>query len=170
MRVIDNVTLAPRKLRRGPSPDIQSRAIRCSTGWASPTRRPRTPTASRAVNSNRVAIARSLAIEPEVMLLDEITSALDPELVGEVLDVVRDLRQAGMTMVVATQETAFAREITEAVHFLDAGRIVESGPPSQVLGSPIEPRTQEVPGASRQRGTAVTAGGVGPTSLSTSSP
>jgi polar amino acid transport system ATP-binding protein len=91
----------------------------------------------------RVAIARSLAMEPEVMLLDEITSALDPELVGEVLDVVRDLRRAGMTMVLATHEMAFAREIADVVHFLDAGRIVESGPPAQVLGDPTEPRTRE---------------------------
>ena len=91
----------------------------------------------------RVAIARSLAMDPEVMLLDEITSALDPELVGEVLDVVRDLRESGMTMVIATHEMAFAREIADAVHFLDAGRIVESGPPAQVLGEPREARTRE---------------------------
>ena len=75
----------------------------------------------------RVAIARSLAMDPDVMLLDEITSSLDPELVGEVLDVVRDLRTNGMTMVIATHEMGFAREISDTVCFLDAGRIVESG-------------------------------------------
>ena len=93
----------------------------------------------------RVAIARSLAMGPDVMLLDEITSALDPELVGEVLDVVRDLRANGMTMVIATHEMSFAREISDTVCFLDAGRIVESGPPTQVLGAP---RPRSAPGCS----------------------
>ena len=76
------------------------------------------------------------------MLLDEITSALDPELVGEVLDVVRDLRASGMTMVIATHEMGFAREISDTVCFLDAGRIVESGSPEQIFDAPREPRTQ----------------------------
>ena len=84
----------------------------------------------------RVAIARSLAMDPAVMLLDEITSALDPELVGEVLDVVRDLRAGGMTMVIATHEMGFAREISDTVCFLDAGRIVESGPPGAAVRRP----------------------------------
>jgi polar amino acid transport system ATP-binding protein len=91
----------------------------------------------------RVALARSLAMGPEVMLLDEITSALDPELVGEVLDVVRDLRHTGITMVLATHEMAFAREISDRVCFLDAGRILESGTPAEVFSAPREPRTQE---------------------------
>ena len=90
----------------------------------------------------RVAIARSLAMNPEVMLLDEITSALDPELVGEVLDVVRGLKADGMTMLFATHEMAFAREISDRVCFLHQGRILEEGPPSQILQSPTEPRTQ----------------------------
>jgi polar amino acid transport system ATP-binding protein len=90
----------------------------------------------------RVAIARSLAMNPEVMLLDEITSALDPELVGEVLDVVRDLKRDGMTMVIATHEMAFAKEISDRVCFLHQGRILEEGPPSQLFESPNEPRTQ----------------------------
>jgi polar amino acid transport system ATP-binding protein len=90
----------------------------------------------------RVAIARSLAMDPDVMLLDEITSSLDPELVGEVLDVVRDLRTNGMTMVIATHEMGFAREISDTVCFLDAGRIVESAPPEQLFGEPIEQRTR----------------------------
>ncbi len=91
----------------------------------------------------RVAIARSMATEPEVLLLDEVTSALDPELVGEVLDVVRGLREAGMTMVIATHEMQFAREISDRVCFLDAGRIVEHGTPEHVLGAPREARTQQ---------------------------
>ena len=93
----------------------------------------------------RVAIARSLAMDPAVMLLDEITSALDPELVGEVLDVVRDLRASGMTMVIATHEMGFAREISDTVCFLDAGRIVESGPPEAGASAP---RPRNAPGRS----------------------
>ena len=89
----------------------------------------------------RVAIARSLAMNPEVMLLDEITSALDPELVGEVLDVVRGLKSDGMTMLFATHEMAFAREISDRVCFLHQGRILEEGPPSQIFEAPAEPRT-----------------------------
>jgi polar amino acid transport system ATP-binding protein len=91
----------------------------------------------------RVAIARSLAMNPEIMLLDEITSALDPELVGEVLDVVRDLKRDGMTMLFATHEMGFAREIADRVCFLDAGRILESGTPAHIFGNPTQPRTQQ---------------------------
>jgi polar amino acid transport system ATP-binding protein len=91
----------------------------------------------------RVAIARSLAMDPEVMLLDEITSALDPELVGEVLDVVRGLKADGMTMLFATHEMTFAREISDRVCFLHHGRILEAGPPDQLFGSPQEERTKE---------------------------
>jgi polar amino acid transport system ATP-binding protein len=91
----------------------------------------------------RVAIARSLAMNPEVMLLDEITSALDPELVGEVLDVVRELKRDGMTMLIATHEMAFAREIADRVCFLHAGQILEQGPPSQLFETPAEERTRQ---------------------------
>ena len=143
MRVIDNVTLAPRKLNRGSNVDIHARAMSLLDRLGLADKADSYPDRLSGGQQQRVAIARSLAMEPEVMLLDEITSALDPELVGEVLDVVRDLRQAGMTMVLATHEMAFAREIADVVHFLDAGRIVESGPPSQVLGNPLEPRTRE---------------------------
>ena len=91
----------------------------------------------------RVAIARALAVEPQVLLLDEITSALDPELVGEVLDVVRALKSDGLTMLLATHEMGFAREISDRVCFLHEGRILEQGPPAQVLGNPIEERTRQ---------------------------
>lgn len=91
----------------------------------------------------RVAIARALAVEPEVLLLDEITSALDPELVGEVLDVVRELKSDGLTMLLATHEMGFAREISDRVCFLHDGRILEQGPPEQVLGDPSEERTRQ---------------------------
>lgn len=91
----------------------------------------------------RVAIARALAVEPEVLLLDEITSALDPELVGEVLDVVRELKRDGLTMILATHEMGFAREISDRVCFLHEGRILEQGPPDQVLTNPVEERTRQ---------------------------
>jgi polar amino acid transport system ATP-binding protein len=143
MRVIDNITLAPRKLKVGTTAEIHSRATALLGRLGLSDKADSYPDRLSGGQQQRVAIARSLAMEPEVMLLDEITSALDPELVGEVLDVVRDLRHAGMTMVLATHEMAFAREIADVVHFLDAGRIIESGPPAQVLGDPIEPRTRE---------------------------
>ena len=90
----------------------------------------------------RVAIIRALAMDPELLLLDEITSALDPELVGEVLDAVRDLARSGMTMILATHEIAFARDVADLVVFLEGGRIVESGPPEQVLVEPREAATR----------------------------
>lgn len=91
----------------------------------------------------RVAIIRALAMKPEVLLLDEITSALDPELVGEVLDVVRELKGSGITMLIATHEMAFAREISDRVCFLHAGSVAEIGTPSQVFGDPRDERTQQ---------------------------
>jgi len=91
----------------------------------------------------RVAIARAVATSPELLLLDEVTSALDPELVGEVLDLVRTLAADGMTIMMATHEMAFARDVADRVVFLDEGRILESGPPAQLFGAPREDRTRE---------------------------
>jgi polar amino acid transport system ATP-binding protein len=91
----------------------------------------------------RVAIARALANRPRLMLFDEVTSALDPELVGEVLDLVRDLKQDGMTMLLATHEMGFARDVADRVALLDAGRVRELGPPEQVLGDPKDPHTRQ---------------------------
>jgi polar amino acid transport system ATP-binding protein len=91
----------------------------------------------------RVAIARALALNPEVLLLDEITSALDPELVGEVLDVVRELKGSGITLLLATHEMGFAREISDRVCFLADGTVAEVGPPSQILSNPTDARTQQ---------------------------
>jgi polar amino acid transport system ATP-binding protein len=90
----------------------------------------------------RVAIARAFATRPRAMLLDEITSALDPELVGEVLNAVRDLKREGVTMLIATHEMGFARDVADRVGFLHEGRLVEVGPPERVLGDPREPSTQ----------------------------
>jgi polar amino acid transport system ATP-binding protein len=91
----------------------------------------------------RVAIARALAMRPKLMLFDEPTSALDPELVGEVLSVMRDLAKSGMTMIVVTHELGFAREVANRVVFMDAGQIIETGAPEDVLMNPRNPRTQD---------------------------
>ncbi|WCM21928.1 amino acid ABC transporter ATP-binding protein [Paraburkholderia bryophila] len=91
----------------------------------------------------RVAIARALALKPKVLLFDEPTSALDPELVNEVLDVIRQLARSGTTLIVVTHEIGFAREVADTIVFMDGGRIVESGPPANVLGDPAHPRTRE---------------------------
>jgi polar amino acid transport system ATP-binding protein len=90
-----------------------------------------------------VAIARALAMNPKLMLLDEITSALDPQLVADVLNLVRELAEVGMTMIIATHEMSFAREVADKICFLDSGRILEEGPPSDIFSSPREPRTRE---------------------------
>jgi len=90
----------------------------------------------------RVAIVRALAMDPKLMLLDEITSALDPQLVSEVLQLVRELTEVGMTMIIATHEMSFAREVASKICFLDAGVILEEGPPSQIFGDPQEERTR----------------------------
>jgi polar amino acid transport system ATP-binding protein len=142
LRVIENVTLAPRKLRIASAAEITDRAGQLLDRLGLGSKALAYPDQLSGGQQQRVAIARSLAMEPEVMLLDEITSSLDPELVGEVLDVVRDLRASGMTMVIATHEMGFAREISDTVCFLDAGRIVESGPPEQLFDTPTEPRTE----------------------------
>src|SRR6185437_519526 len=91
----------------------------------------------------RVAIVRAMAMHPQIMLLDEVTSALDPELVAEVLDVIRELAAGGMTMLIATHEMGFARDIADRICFLDEGVILEQGPPEQILTEPKEPRTQQ---------------------------
>ena len=142
LRVIDNITLAPRKLRLAGSTEAAETAMQLLVRLGLGDKARAYPDQLSGGQQQRVAIARSLAMGPDVMLLDEITSALDPELVGEVLDVVRDLRANGMTMVFATHEMSFAREISDTVCFLDAGRIVESGPPEQVLSAPREERTR----------------------------
>ena len=142
LTVAENIALAPRKVQRRDKAAATSQAIALLDRLGLADKAGAYPDQLSGGQQQRVAIARSLAMGPEVMLLDEITSALDPELVGEVLDVVRGLRDAGMTMVLATHEMSFARESCDRVCFLDAGRIVESGPPQQVLGDPTEERTR----------------------------
>jgi polar amino acid transport system ATP-binding protein len=143
LSVVDNVALGPRKVLKVDKRTARERARELVARLGLADRADAFPDQLSGGQQQRVAIARSLAVEPEVMLLDEITSALDPELVGEVLDVVRELKSNGMTMLLATHEMAFAREIADRVCFLHDGRILEQGPPEQLFTSPREPRTQQ---------------------------
>jgi polar amino acid transport system ATP-binding protein len=143
MSVLENVTLGPRKALRAPKRDATDRATELLTRFGLAEKRDEYPDRLSGGQQQRVAIVRALAMEPDIMLLDEVTSALDPELVGEVLGVIRDLAQSGMTMLIATHEMGFAREIADRVCFLDQGRILEQGPPERIFTAPQEPRTQE---------------------------
>ncbi len=143
MSVLDNVTLAPRKAlgrSRGVANE-QAETLLERFGLAD--KRDEFPDRLSGGQQQRVAIVRALAMEPDLLLLDEVTSALDPELVAEVLDVIRELASGGMTMVIATHEMGFARDIANRVCFLDAGRILEEGPPEQIFSAPREERTQQ---------------------------
>lgn len=143
MSVVDNVAVGPRKVLGVSKRDARERARELLVRLGLEARIDAYPDQLSGGQQQRVAIARSLAMDPEVMLLDEITSALDPELVGEVLDVVRSLKSTGMTMLFATHEMAFARDISDRVCFLHNGQILEEGPPQQVFGAPIEERTKQ---------------------------
>jgi polar amino acid transport system ATP-binding protein len=143
MTVTDNVAIGPRKVLGVPKATARANGLELLTRLGLADRADAYPDQLSGGQQQRVAIARSLAMNPEVMLLDEITSALDPELVGEVLDVVRDLKRDGMTMLFATHEMAFAKEISDRVCFLHQGRILEEGTPDLIFGTPSEPRTQE---------------------------
>ena len=143
LRVIDNVTLGPRrvhKIRRAQAED-EAMAMLKRVGLAEKARA--RPDELSGGQQQRVAIARALVAKPRLMLFDEVTSALDPELVGEVLTLIRELKSEGMTMLLATHEMAFAREVADQVCFLDGGRVLEQGPPDQVFGAPREPRTRQ---------------------------
>ena len=142
MSVLDNVTLAPREVLRLPRREAEDRADELLARFGVADKRGEVPDRLSGGQQQRVAIARALAMDPGLLLLDEVTSALDPELVGEVLTVIRDLAAQGMTMLIATHEMSFAREIASRVAFIDAGRIVEEGPPKQIFSDPAEPRTR----------------------------
>jgi len=143
LRVLDNVTLAPRLVHKTSRKDAEDEAMAVleRVGLASKARA--YPDELSGGQQQRVAIARALVGKPAVMLLDEVTSALDPELVGEVLSLLAELKQTGLTMVVATHEMGFAREVADEVCFLHQGRVHERGTPAQVLGDPQEERTRE---------------------------
>lgn len=143
MTALANVTLAPRRLLDKPMAEITREAGVLFERFGMSEHLHKYPDQLSGGQQQRVAVIRALAMRPEMMLFDEITSALDPELVGEVLDVLRQLRDDGMTMVLATHEMGFARELADRVVFLDQGVIVEQGPPSQVLRSPTHPKTQD---------------------------
>ncbi|MHB8643338.1 MAG: amino acid ABC transporter ATP-binding protein [Gaiellaceae bacterium] len=143
MSVLQNVTLAPRKALGLSRAEADARAHDLLARFGLEDKAHDFPDRLSGGQQQRVAIVRALAMRPDVMLLDEVTSALDPELVAEVLEVIRELAAGGMTMVIATHEMSFARDIADRVCFLDAGVILEQGPPAQVLASPREPRTQQ---------------------------
>ncbi len=142
LSVLDNVTLASRVVHRMPRRDAEARAVELLARVGLADKAKDHPDRLSGGQQQRVAIARAIATDPEVLLLDEITSALDPELVGEVLELVRDLAAEGATILMATHEMAFARDVADRVVFLDAGSIVEEGSPSAVLRHPREARTR----------------------------
>lgn len=143
LSVLDNVALAPHRVSGLRRSQARERAVQLLARFGLADKTGAYPDQLSGGQQQRVAIARSLAMEPEVMLLDEITSALDPELVGEVLDVVRELKQQGMTMLLATHEMAFAREIADRVCLLHEGSILECAPPAEFFGRPREERTRQ---------------------------
>jgi polar amino acid transport system ATP-binding protein len=143
MTVLDNITLAPRKVHRTERRTAEAEARRLLELFGMATFAESYPDRLSGGQQQRVAIVRALATNPDVLLLDEVTAALDPELIGGVLSVIRDLRDAGMTMLIVTHEMGFARDSADRVCFLDAGRIVEQGPPEQLFGDPSEPRTRQ---------------------------
>ncbi len=143
MSVLANVTLGPRKALRLSDRAARDRATELLERFGLADKRNDFPDRLSGGQQQRVAIVRALAMEPDLLLLDEITSALDPELVAEVLNVIRDLARAGMTMLLATHEMAFARDVATRVCFLDSGTILEEGPPEQIFSRPREQRTQQ---------------------------
>jgi polar amino acid transport system ATP-binding protein len=143
MTVLRNVTLSPIKALGKPRRQAEAEADELLRRFGLADKRDEYPDRLSGGQQQRVAIVRALAMRPQLILLDEVTSALDPELVGEVLNVIRELATSGMTMLIATHEMSFAREIADRVCFLDAGVILEQGDPEEIFSSPTEPRTQQ---------------------------
>jgi polar amino acid transport system ATP-binding protein len=143
MTVLENVTLGPRKARGRSRADAVAEADRLLTRFGLADKRDEYPDRLSGGQQQRVAIVRALAMQPRLLLLDEVTSALDPELVAEVLDVIRELASGGMTMLIATHEMAFARDVAKRVCFIHEGRILEEGPPEEIFSAPREERTQQ---------------------------
>ena len=142
MTVLDNVTLAPLRVLRQDRREAEAKAMALLTRIGLAHKAKEYPDRLSGGQQQRVAIVRALAMGPMVMLLDEITSALDPELVSEVLSIVRDLAAEGMTMLLATHEMGFAREVASKICFLYDGRVHEEGPPAEIFGNPKEERTR----------------------------
>jgi polar amino acid transport system ATP-binding protein len=142
MTVLENVTLAPRQVLKLDRRTAEQDAGKLLERFGLADKRDEYPDRLSGGQQQRTAIVRALALQPKLMLLDEVTSALDPELVGEVLTLIRELAKSGMTMVIATHEMGFAKDIADRVVFLDEGRIVEEGPPGVMFSAPTEARTQ----------------------------
>ena len=142
LTVMDNITLAPRRVRKMAKDEAETVAIDLLRRVGLEDKRDVHPERLSGGQQQRAAIARALAMQPRVMLFDEVTSALDPELVGEVLRTMRQLAEQGMTMLVVTHEMGFARDVADAVIFMDRGQIVERGPPGEVFENPREARTR----------------------------
>ena len=143
MTVLDNVTLAPRRVHRVSRREAETRALALLERIGLAEKASEYPDRLSGGQQQRAAIVRALVNSPRLLLLDEVTSALDPELVGEVLALIRDLKNDGMTMLIATHEMDFARGVADRICFLDGGVIVEQGPPEHILDSPSEPRTRQ---------------------------
>jgi polar amino acid transport system ATP-binding protein len=143
MSVLRNVMLAPTKALKTSPAQAESEALALLERFGLADKANDYPDRLSGGQQQRVAIVRALAMQPDLMLLDEVTSALDPELVAEVLEVIRELAAGGMTMVIATHEMTFARDIADRICFLDEGVILEEGPPDTLLTAPQQPRTQQ---------------------------
>jgi ABC-type polar amino acid transport system ATPase subunit len=143
LTVLDNVSLASRHVLRRPRAEAEARALELLERVGLGDKARAYPDRLSGGQQQRVAIARALAPRPTVLLLDEVTSALDPELVGEVLDLVRTLKDVGTTILMETHEMAFARDVADRVVFLDAGRVAEQGPPAQLFSAPRTERARE---------------------------
>lgn len=142
-KVIENITLAPIKVKGEKPKEAEEKAMQLLNRVGLADKAQNFPSQLSGGQKQRVAIARALAMNPKIMLFDEPTSALDPEMIKEVLDVMKDLAKDGMTMVVVTHEMGFAREVGDRVIFMDEGRIVEEGTPDEIYNSPQNPRTRD---------------------------
>jgi polar amino acid transport system ATP-binding protein len=143
MTALDNVTIAPTRVKRRDPRVVRAEAVALLGRVGLADKLAAYPDELSGGQQQRVAIARALAMQPEILLLDEVTSALDPELVTEVLDAIRGLARDGMTMLIVSHEMAFVREVATKVIFLDGGRVVETGAPAKMLDAPDNPRVRE---------------------------
>jgi general L-amino acid transport system ATP-binding protein len=142
LTVLQNITLAPRNVRRWPRGEAEEKAMQLLQRVGIPEQAGKRPSQLSGGQQQRVAIARALAMEPRIMLFDEPTSALDPEMIKEVLDVMKGLARSDMTLVVITHEIGFAKEVADRVLFFDEGRVVEEAPPDRFFSNPTEERTK----------------------------
>jgi polar amino acid transport system ATP-binding protein len=146
MTVLGNVTIAPRKIRRQPAAEVEERAKTLLARVGLADKLTSYPDELSGGQQQRVALARALALQPEILLLDEVTSALDPEMVNEVLDAIRGLADEGITMLIVSHEMAFVRELSDRVVMMADGRVVETGPPSQIFDNPQTRRCRDFVG------------------------